>query len=166
MHHRIDRFRVCCKSWNKKWYQFSNETCSARRGMAFICEYEKTLTNGNTELNALLSVFLFYSKSFTAFHEGRDVILFHHSLTCGRDSKKLASPFWTRSAPYGKWKRSAKVNAYKFFEKKMSREKMRKKDLTHLPTEVRLFGEDLFINIQFSIELFSECRYFGLIWFA
>ncbi len=52
-----------------------------------------------------------YANARTAFHDGREVILSHHFLTFGRDSNKLPSPSLTNHAPYGKWKRSAKVNS-------------------------------------------------------
>jgi len=48
----------------------------------------------------------------TDFHAGRPEILFHHCLTCGRESNSSPSPLFTSIAPYGKWNRSARVNVW------------------------------------------------------
>jgi hypothetical protein len=40
-----------------------------------------------------------YFNSWTSFHDGREVILSHHFLTFGRDSKKLPSPSLTSLVP-------------------------------------------------------------------
>ena len=48
----------------------------------------------------------------TDFQAGLDEILFHHCLTCGRDSNSPFSPHLTSISPYGKWNRSARVNVY------------------------------------------------------
>ena len=48
----------------------------------FVSGYEKFQTNVRTNaLECSVFVFYFHSKSFTATHEGRDVILFHHAIT-------------------------------------------------------------------------------------
>ncbi len=94
--------------------------------------------------------FVFHVISWTLFHAGLEDILSHHCFTWGLDSIKSPSPILISTEPKGKWNKSAIIYTYRISMQKNPYSQTTR-CFTHLSSHIRLFGQNLFVYIQFEI---------------